>query len=140
MLTIKLEGIISSVIYSVLVCQEICEYHHLSNDGAVFHDLLLDPNIILCEAVVDNFVELLILSAFIVLEVIIDIACALCGIVRKALIEDVALALAPVEGACDVAAIAVIVGTVACDNFLGGETHWLLHLLADAVGDGRGSH
>ena len=65
LLTIELERVISAVVNAILVGKEISENNHLSNDGTILQNLLLDTKIILSQAEVDNLVELRVPSALI---------------------------------------------------------------------------
>lgn len=74
MLAVEFEGIVSTVVNTILVGEEVSKDDHLCDDRTILHDLLLDAYVVLGETVVDNFVELRISSALICLEVLINIA------------------------------------------------------------------
>ena len=124
-----------------LVGKEIGEDSHLSDDWTILKNLTFDSDVLLCEAVINDFVELVVQSALIAAQVFLSIAFALSCIVWVADLRNEALAFAPAQGTGDIATFATVVALVAVDDLLCRESHWgALGLLADAVLDhGYGS-
>lgn len=118
LLAIEAESILSSMIDTLLVSQEISVHDHLSDYWSILQNLLLNANVILGEAVINDFVEDAITSALIRFKVILDIALALSGSVRVASLRDKTLALAPVESASGIASLTSVVTLVTADDFL----------------------
>lgn len=95
-------------------------------------DFLLDSDVVLSEAVINNSVEVVVNSALIALKMIF-FALADCSIVRIASFRDEALSLAPVVHSSNIATVALIVRFIAVDKFLRSKSDLLLACLAYAV-------
>jgi hypothetical protein len=125
------------VIDALLVSKEVGVNNHLSYDRAILEKLLLDSLIVLSEAVIDDLIENTVLSALVGFKVIFHFASSLGASKGKALLRDETLALAPAESASDITTLASVVTLVTTDDLLGRELHWLLDLLANAIGHSR---
>ena len=111
---------------TLLVGQEIGVDGHLGNDGAVFQDLALDSGLILSETEVNDLIELIVNSAFITAQVIINIALLLFTDIRIAILGDESLSLTPAENSIDITALTTVASLVAIDDFLSGESNLAL--------------
>lgn len=119
MLSIEAESIFGAVIDSLLVGQIVSVDDHLSDNGTIFQEFLLDSSVILREAVVDNLVENTVLSALVRFEVIVNVASAFSTIEGIASLRNKALALAPTESTSDISTLTSVVALIAADDLLG---------------------
>jgi hypothetical protein len=108
MLSIKFEGILCSVVKSILVGKEIGKDCHLGHNWSILQDFLLKSNVILSQAKINNSVELIVCSALVCLQMII-FAFTSCSSVRVASLWNEALSLSPVVNSGNISAVTVIV-------------------------------
>ena len=132
MLPVELERVLSSVVDTILVGEEVGEHSHLGDDRPVLKDFLFDAYIFLRQAIVNDFVHDVVGSALIGLQVFL-FAFAFRAVVSQTLLQNEALPLAPVQHSVHVPTVAVVVRVVARDKLLGRQTHLLLGLLTDTV-------
>jgi hypothetical protein len=121
------------MVHTRVVCQEVSVHNHLGDNWPVLDNFTLNANIVGSEAVVDNFVELIVQAAFICVEMFLRNALSLLPSVWIASLRDEALAFTPAESACDVATLAPVVTLITANNLLCRELNWSFGLLADAV-------
>lgn len=95
MLSIELESILGAVVHAFLVGEEVGVNSHLCDDWAVLEELLLDAQVILSEAVVNDLVDHVVSAALVHLEMLVQVALGLVGLVGVAGLGNEALALAP---------------------------------------------
>jgi len=84
------------------------------------------------DAVVNDFVEIIVLSAFIGIKMVFTALLNLC-LVFIALFWDESLPLSPVQHSIDIASIAAVIGLIAINYLLCGELYLLLLLLAYSI-------
>ena len=99
---------------------------HLSNDGAVLQDLTLDSSLILGETEVNDLIELIVNSAFVAAQMIINIAFLLLTDIRIAILWDETLSLTPAENSIDITAFTSVATLVAIDDLLSGKSNLAL--------------
>jgi hypothetical protein len=85
----------------------------LRDDGSVFQNFLLDKfGITAGQAVINDFINSIVLSALVFLKVVLG-ALALGGRVRHALLRHESLSLAPVQNSVHIPALTIVVVQVA---------------------------
>lgn len=119
MLSIKAESIFGAVIDSLLVGQEVSVDDHLSDNGTIFQEFLLDSSVVLRKAVVNNLVENTVLSALVRFEVIVNVASSFSTSEGIASLRNKALALAPIESTSDISTLTSVVALITADDLLG---------------------
>ena len=68
---LELKGFVGARVNSSTVCQHVCEWVDLSEDGSISHDLFLDVIDLLSEAEVDHFVEVVAGAALVFCQVLV---------------------------------------------------------------------
>ena len=116
-LSVEFEGILSSVVETLLVSQEVSEDHHLGHSGTVLDYFTLNAQLILGDAVVNDLVECIVLSALVHLQVVVSALSSL-GLILIASLRNESLPLSPVECSVDIATSAAIAGLVTVNEFL----------------------
>lgn len=114
--SLEAEGFAGARVNALAICENVGEGIHLSKHGTVRHDLFLNSIDLLSDAVVDDLVDVLGLSALVLLKVFVR-ALTLLALVGVAHFGKEASALAPREHLVDSAAEALSV-VIAVDQFL----------------------
>jgi hypothetical protein len=101
------------MVHSFLVCEEISVDGHLSDDGPILEQFLLDALVVLCQAEINYFVDHVVGAALVCLKVVVYITLSLVSLIWVACLGDEALAFTPVQGAGHIAALTSIVAFIA---------------------------
>lgn len=132
MLTIEFEWVISSVVKTVSVSQEISVDCHLSNNWSILKDFLFDSLIVSSKAIINNSVELIVNSAFISFEMFF-ITFSLRCIVWIALFWNETLSFTEIQYSVYISSFTVVVALIAANNFLSRKLNFSLWSLANSI-------